>query len=188
MTMMPRAVVASLVLFAFQGPAATAPALDLSGSWTLADDARPGVLGRAITLRQTDTALTIDGPGAASETYTLNGETRKTFPPNTEIASKDPATTLWAYATSRVSVSGWQAGELVIVTHQLSQVNSPNASPRRFEAEWTRRLRLSLDAAGRLIAESTVIIDPLPQASSVRGERVDALVPQASVYVRVVTR
>ena len=91
------------------------------------------------------TTLSVERPGMAAESYTLNSETRKTFPPPGDQVRRNPESTLWSYATTRVSVAGWVNEQLIIVTHQFNRVNVQGATPREFDAEWTYQLKLSLE-------------------------------------------
>jgi len=178
-----RAVAAAFVVLVSQGPTLKSPNVDFSGSWTLVENGKLGALGKSVKLTQTPTTLTVEGPDGAA-TYTLNGETRKTFPAPSDLIARDPETTMWTYVTTRVSVSGWTGNQLVIVNHQFNRANFPGASPREFDAEWTHQLKLSLDDDGRLVVERDAINDPLPLTMNVGPAMLKAFDPYAkkSVY------
>jgi hypothetical protein len=74
----------------------------------------------------------------------------------------------------------------VIVTHQFNRMNSPGATPREFDAEWTYQLKLSLDDDGRLVVERDAIMDPLPQPTRLNPDAPNKLsgFPKGSVYAK----
>jgi hypothetical protein len=183
---MVRVFAAAFVVLVSQGPAITPPNVDFSGSWTLAGDAKTGVLGRSVKLTQTATTLTIERSDMPAEMYTLNGETRTTYPPPGDQVTRNPETTLWLYVTMRISASGWAGNQLVIVTHQFNRANMPGANPREFDAEWTTQLKLHIDSDGHLVIQRDVINDPSAVPLSRTLDAFDPInaIPKMSVYVK----
>ncbi len=131
----------------------------------------------SLTIQATTTNMTMSlsgGTTASSETpkaqvFSFNGEDETvTHPRPANIDAMDQTRMMWSFLTTSTSRASWMGDELIIVTHNMSTVRFPGHTPSDFQAEQTVRLALALDADARLIAERTIIADPLPFDTAIR--------------------